>query len=271
MQWVYAQRAGGTLIVVDPRRTETARAAELHLQLTPGTDLALANGLLHLAFEDGLVDLDYSTAARSASRRSARLSWRPPGPRRAGDRRGHRAAARGVHLLAEAESSMPLSGRGPEQQSKGADTVVAFTNLMLALGKVGKPASGYGCLTGQGNGQGGREHGQKADQLPGYRLIENPEDCAAVARVWGVDPAALPGKGKSAYELLDALGPEGGIRALLVFGSNVAVASPNARHIVERLAIAGPAGGLRRLRERDLRRRARRPPGRPSGPRKKGR
>ena len=131
---------------------------------------------------------------------------------------------------------MLLSGRGPEQQSKGVDTVVAFTNLMLALGKVGKPASGYGCITGQGNGQGGREMGQKADQLPGYRLIENPEHREALARVWGIDAAQLPGKGKSAYELLDALGPEGGIRGLLVFGSNVAVASPNAGNIVRKLA-----------------------------------
>ena len=124
---------------------------------------------------------------------------------------------------------MILSGRGAEQQTKGIDTVLAFINLMLALGKVGKPASGYGCLTGQGNGQGGREHGQKADQLPGYRLIEDPEHRAAIAKVWGVEPATLPGKGKSAYELLDALGPGGGIRGLLVFGSNVAVASPERR------------------------------------------
>ncbi len=236
MQWISAQRAQGALIVVDPRRTETARAAELHLQPTPGTDLLLANGLLHLAIEDGLVDQAY-VAARTAGFEAARqavLSVHPTHVERVTgvpiDKQ-----RRAVHLLAEAETAMLLSGRGPEQQSKGADTVVAFTNLMLALGKVGKPRSGYGCLTGQGNGQGGREHGQKADQLPGYRLIENAEDRAAVARVWGVDPATLPGKGKSAYELLDALGPEGGIRALLVFGSNVAVASPNARHVDRRL------------------------------------
>jgi assimilatory nitrate reductase catalytic subunit len=236
MQWISAQRAQGALIVVDPRRTETARVAELHLQPTPGTDLLLANGLLHLALEDGLVDQAY-IAARTVGFEAARqavLAIHPPHVERVTgvpiDKQ-----RRAVHLLAEAESAMLLSGRGPEQQSKGADTVVAFTNLMLALGKVGKPRSGYGCLTGQGNGQGGREHGQKADQLPGYRLIENAEDRAAVARVWGVDPAVLPGKGKSAYELLDALGPEGGIRALLVFGSNLAVASPNARHVDKRL------------------------------------
>ncbi len=237
MQWIAAQRAQGALIVVDPRRTDTARVAELHLQLTPGTDLLLANGLLHLALEDGLVDEAY-VAARTTGFEAARqavLAVHPAQVERVTGVSIDRQR-RAVHLLAEAESAMLLSGRGPEQQSKGADTVVAFTNLMLALGKVGRPRSGYGCLTGQGNGQGGREHGQKADQLPGYRSIENPEDRAAVARVWGVDAADLPGKGKSAYELVDALGPEGGIRALLVFGSNLAVASPHARHVGERLA-----------------------------------
>jgi assimilatory nitrate reductase catalytic subunit len=107
---------------------------------------------------------------------------------------------------------------------------------MLALGKVGKPRSGYGCLTGQGNGQGGREHGQKADQLPGYRLIESESDREAIARVWGVDAATLPGKGRSAVELLDSIGRPGGIRALLVHGSNLAVASPDATRVEERLA-----------------------------------
>ena len=76
---------------------------------------------------------------------------------------------------------------------------------MLALGKVGTPNSGFGSLTGQGNGQGGREYGQKADQLPGYRLIEVDEHREAVAKVWGVDALSLPRKGKSAYELLDAI------------------------------------------------------------------
>ena len=129
---------------------------------------------------------------------------------------------------------MILTGRGPEQHSKGVDTVHALINLMLALGKVGKPHSGYGCLTGQGNGQGGREHGQKADQLPGYRLIEVDAHREAIAKVWGVDPASLPRKGKSAFELLDSLG-DGGIRGLFVMGSNVAVASPHLSRIEPKL------------------------------------
>ncbi len=91
-------------------------------------------------------------------------------------------------------------------------------------------------MTGQGNGQGGREHGQKADQLPGYRLIEDPEHRQAIAAVWGIAASELPRKGKSAYELLDSLGSQGGIRGLLVFGSNVSVASPNATNINNKLA-----------------------------------
>jgi assimilatory nitrate reductase catalytic subunit len=233
MQWIFEQQAaGGQLVVVDPRRTDTARSASLHLQLTPGTDLALANGLLHLAIELGLVDQDYvarRTEGFDDLRRSVLTSDPAHIERLTGVSIDHQIRA--VRLLGESESSMILSGRGPEQQSKGTDTVSALVHLMLALGKVGKPASGYGCLTGQGNGQGGREHGQKADQLPGYRLIENPPDRIAIAKIWGVDPDDLPGKGKSAYELLDALGPAGGIRALLVFGSNVVVASPHASNI----------------------------------------
>ncbi|HEX4403324.1 MAG TPA: molybdopterin oxidoreductase family protein [Polyangia bacterium] len=238
MQWVDQLRErGGKLVVVDPRRTETARVADLHVQPTPGTDLMLANGLCALAISEGRVD-DAYVAARTTGFEALRRHL-------LGTHGAHVERQTGVSLdqqltvvrmLADAERAMILSGRGPEQQSKGSDTVLALINLALLLGKVGKPASGYGCITGQGNGQGGREHGQKADQLPGYRLIENADDRATIARVWGVDPQTLPGKGKSAYELLDALGPEGGVRALLVFGSNVAVASPNARNIERKLA-----------------------------------
>lgn len=237
MQWVLEQKArGGTLFVVDPRRSATAQVASKHIQPTPGSDLTLARALLRIAIEHKWVDEAF-VRERTDGFEELRRSLLTADP-------SHAERVTGVPIqdqidlarsLALAERSMLLSGRGAEQQAKGTDTVLALTNLMLALGKVGKPASGYGCLTGQGNGQGGREHGQKADQLPGYRLIEDPEHRAAVAAFWGVDPDALPRAGKSAYELLDSLGPEGGIRALLVFGSNVAVASPNAGNIIRRL------------------------------------
>jgi assimilatory nitrate reductase catalytic subunit len=236
MQWFEKQKAGGgRLMVADPRRTPTARAAHLHLQLTPGSDLALGNGLLYIALEEKLIDTNYiveRTNGFDAVRRIA-LTYHPARVERlTGISEGNLRCT--VRWLASADSAMILSGRGTEQQSKGVDGVLAFINLMLALGKVGKPASGYGTLTGQGNGQGGREHGQKADQLPGYRLIEVDAHREAVARVWGVEPSALPRKGKSAYELLDALGPTG-VRALLVMGSNIVVASPHANNIENRV------------------------------------
>src|SRR5690606_18706350 len=104
------------------------------------------------------------------------------------------------------------------------------------LGLPGRAGSGYGCLTGQGNGQGGREHGQKCDQLPGYRRIDDPVARAHVAGVWGVDPGTLPGPGVPAVELLTLLGAPGGPRALLVHGSNVVVSAPDADRVRERLA-----------------------------------
>ncbi len=225
---------GGKLVVVDPRRTRTAAEADLHLQPVPGTDLALALGMLHLAIADGHVDEKFvaeRTTGFEAARAAAMAHW----PERVERITGVPVPQmrRAVEMFAEAAGGMVLTARGPEQQSKGTDTVGAWINLCLATGKAGRPYSGYGCLTGQGNGQGGREHGQKADQLPGYRSITDPADRAHVAAVWGVDPASLPGPGRSAYELLDALGTE--VRSLVVMGSNPVVSAPRAAHVTERL------------------------------------
>ena len=237
MQYFQEQkRLGGSLIVVDPRATPTAAASTLHLQITPGTDAALANGLLNIAIKDGYIDEGF-IAARTrgfdAVRRVASAYWPSRVERVTGvPEQQLQLAAR---MLGRAETAMILTSRGTEQQSHGVNNVLAFINLGLALGKVGKPHCGYGCLTGQGNGQGGREHGQKADQLPGYRRLDDPADRAFVAGVWGVAEADLPGPGKSAYEMLDAMGADGGVRALLVFGSNPAVSAPRASHIEKRL------------------------------------
>ncbi|MGW2420292.1 molybdopterin oxidoreductase family protein [Streptomyces sp. NPDC001709] len=225
---------GGTLIVVDPRRTRTAEQADLHLAPRPGTDLALALGLLHLVVAEGRTDEEYireRTTGWEEARAAAMAYWPEYVERITGVSVPQLRET--VRLFCEPESAMVLTARGPEQQSKGTDTVGAWINLCLATGRAGRPLSGYGCLTGQGNGQGGREHGQKADQLPGYRKLDDPAARAHVAGVWGVDPDALPGPGRSAYELLDALGTD--IRALLLMGSNPVVSAPRAAHIEERI------------------------------------
>ncbi|MFF5451745.1 molybdopterin oxidoreductase family protein [Streptomyces sp. NPDC012950] len=225
---------GGKLIVVDPRRTRTAEQADLHLAPRPGTDLALALGLLHLVVAEGRVDEEFvreRTGGWEEARAGAMSHWPEQVERITGVPVPLLREA--VALFCDAPTGMVLTARGPEQQSKGTDTVGAWINLCLATGRAGRPLSGYGCLTGQGNGQGGREHGQKADQLPGYRKLDDPAARAHVAGVWGVDPESLPGPGRSAYELLDALG--GDVKALLLMGSNPVVSAPRAAHVEGRL------------------------------------
>uniref|UniRef100_UPI0015F03057 molybdopterin oxidoreductase family protein n=1 Tax=Pseudonocardia pini TaxID=2758030 RepID=UPI0015F03057 len=236
MRWFEQGRErGAEHIVVDPRYTSTAALAHRHLQPLPGTDLALANGLLHIAIREGLVDEEYvrtRTTGFDEVRRAVRADW----PDRTERTTGVPVAAlrATVHALAKARSAMILTARGAEQHADGTDTASAWINLALALGLPGRPASGWATVTGQGNGQGGREHGQKADQLPGYRKLADPEHRAFVAGVWGIDPAELPQPGVSAYELLDSLGSR--VRMLLVSASNPVVSAPNAGHVRRRLA-----------------------------------
>jgi assimilatory nitrate reductase catalytic subunit len=238
MQYFEAQKArGGKLIVADPRRTPTARAADLHLQLTPGTDAALANGLLHVAIRDRLIDTVFiatRTTGFSAVQHICKSYW----PERVERITGVPEAqiVRAARMLGEAATAMVLTARGAEQQRNGTQNVLAYINLLLALGRAGKPHCGYGCLTGQGNGQGGREHGQKSDQLPGYRKLENTADRDHVAGVWGVAADSLPNPGLTACELMSALG--GPVRGLLVFASNLLVSAPDAD------SVAGGFGGL---------------------------
>lgn len=237
VQHLAGVRRRGGLVVVDPRRTATAAltddGAGLHLQPLPGTDQVLLLGLLHLLVTSGRVDADY-LAARTTGWEELRRSVVDWWPARVAAHTGVpedvlRAAA---DLLAAAApvhgggGAAVLTGRGAEQHVDGSATVTAAIDLALVLGLPGRPASGYGCLTGQGNGQGGREHGQKSDQLPGYRSIEDPAARAHVADVWGVHPNDLPGPGVPAMELFDMFGGE--VRGLFVHGSNPVVSAPNA-------------------------------------------
>jgi assimilatory nitrate reductase catalytic subunit len=237
MQYFEEQkRRGGRLIVADPRRTPTAEHADLHLQLTPGTDSALGNGLLFVALRDKLIDEDF-IARRTHGFELARKAVASYWPDRVERITGVPATSivEAARLLGRAKSAIVFTARGAEQQSHGVDNVIAFTNLLLALGHAGKPSSGYACLTGQGNGQGGREHGQKADQLPGYRKLTSAADRAHVAGVWGVAADDLPSPGLPTMELFDALGQRGGVRGLWVMGANPVVSAPKVLELEQRL------------------------------------
>jgi len=237
-------RAAGGLIVVDPRETTTAKLTHagggIHLQPAPGTDLVLLLGITHIVIAEGLADrayLEARTDGFGALRRSVSQWW----PERVASVTGvpARLQRRVARRLAEGGAYL-ITSRGVEQHVDGTDTATAAINLALLLGLVGSADGGYGTLTGQGNGQGGREHGQKADQLPGYRKITDPTARQHVAGVWGVAPNSLPGPGVPATELLALLGRpggEGGVRCLLVHGSNLIVSSPDANSV--RAGLAG--------------------------------
>jgi assimilatory nitrate reductase catalytic subunit len=247
VQHLAGAREAGGLVVVDPRRSATARLADdgqgIHVQPVPGTDMVVLLALTHVVVAEGLVDrafVDERTAGHDDVVRSVSAWW----PERAETVCGVpaetlRRVARRLAAASPARGgrgAYVLTGRGVEQSAQGTATVTAAINLALLLGLVGRPGSGYGCLTGQGNGQGGREHGQKSDQLPGYRKIDDPAARAHVAAVWGVEESTIPGPGLPAVALLGALGTPGGPQALFVHGSNVLVSAPNADLVRERLA-----------------------------------
>ena len=179
----------------------------------------------------GLEDVTPSLGPVVAGARRAglRRPGRPPARRgaAAGRSQSRPVAARVRSSSPAAASSSPA--RAPPRSRRPSTS----RSCSACPGRVG---SGYGAVTGQGNGQGGREHGQKADQLPGYRMIDDPAARAHVAAVWGVSPESLPGKGMPAVELLASLGTADGPRALLVHGSNLLVSAPNAHRVADRLA-----------------------------------
>ncbi len=230
-----AKENGAYIIAIDPRETPTTQLADLHLKVKPGMDAALANGFLKVIINENLVDEDFVNE-RATGFGEVRNYVQSLSLDEISDLTGVpieqiRTAAT---KFASEESGMLFTARGVEQQIDGTVAVRNFLNVVIATGKIGKPYSGYGAITGQGNGQGAREHGQKADQLPGYRLIENEEHRAHVAKVWGIDKDELPRKGVSAYEMFQKIN-DGEITGMFLVCSNPVVSNPNATFVKEAL------------------------------------
>lgn len=230
-----AKENGATIIVIDPRVTATAAIADIHLQVKPGTDAALANGLLKALEEEGLFNESFIAEKTSGfyelKKHLSGINVAEVAALTGLDEADIRKAA---IAYGKADTGIVFTARGVEQQTDGHMAVRNFLNLVLATGKIGKPGCGYGAVTGQGNGQGGREHGQKADQLPGYRSIENENDRAYIAKVWGIEPERIPRKGVSAYEMMELVHQDV-IRSLFIMGSNPVVSNPNALLVEEGL------------------------------------
>ena len=226
---------GGRLIVVDPRMTPICRNADLYLPVRPGTDTALFSGLLHVILRDGLQDSAF-IASHTTGFAEVEAYVRQWDPRRTAEVTGVRPdrIEQAARWFGEAERAMALHARGVEHHSHGVENVLAIINLCLATGQIGRTGAGPNMITGQGNGQGGREHGQKCDQLPGQRHIEDPEARAYIGKVWGVDPGSLPHAGYSAVEIVEAI-HRGEIKGLLSICFNPLVSLPDAGYVREAL------------------------------------
>jgi assimilatory nitrate reductase catalytic subunit len=226
---------GGRLIVVDPRMTPITRGADLYLPVRPGTDLALHHAILHVILRDHLEKRDYIDAHTTGFEAVADSvkEWTPA---RAAEMTGvpPDAIEKAAHWVGEADRAMVLHARGIEHQVKGVENCLSLINIVLATGNVGRPGAGCVMITGQGNGQGGREHGQKCDQLPGQRSIADPAAREHVARVWGITPEEIPAAGYSAVEIMEAI-HRGEIKGLLSICFNPLVSLPDANYTREAL------------------------------------
>lgn len=222
-----ARENGAKIIIVDPRITPIARTCDLFLPVKPGRDVVLCNGILNLMIENDWLDHDFieqHTTGFEAVAEHVR-QWTP---QRTAEVTGisEKAIRQAAEWWGQAKTSFLLHARGIEHHTHGVQNVLSGINMVLASGRIGREGCGYGTITGQANGQGGREHGQKCDQLPGQRSIENPEHRAYVASVWGVDPDEIPGKGVDAYEIFRKIDRDE-IKGLLSICFNPMVSLPD--------------------------------------------
>ena len=224
------------IVVVDPRRTDTAQFADLHLAILPGTDVALFNGLLHVMLWEGLLDMQYirnHTEGFDALKETVREYT----PKMVADICG--ISEKDIIQAAKWFGTGPTLSMycmGLNQSMHGTDKNAALINLHLATGHIGKPGAGPFSLTGQPNAMGGREVGGMANLLSGHRDLANPEHRAEIAKLWDIeDVPAQPGK--TAVEMFDAI-KKGEIKAVWIACTNPAHSMPDLNNVLEAMQTA---------------------------------
>ena len=227
-----AANDGTTVIQVDPHENKTSEVADVHLQVKPGTDIPLLNIVLKTILEEELYDEEYIKARtknfESLETELANFDAEEAAETAGVDLETVREAAR---TFAAADNGAIFTGMGMSQKTCGTDNVQNLINLALVTGNLGRAGTGINPLRGQNNVQGTSDVGALPNVLPGYREVEDPEDRAAVADVWGFEPPAE--NGLTSLEVTDAAGDE--IKALYVMGENPVLSEPNSNEVVENL------------------------------------
>ncbi len=225
------------IIVADPRRSESAEIADLHLPLKPGSDIALFNGMLHVLISEGLVDRAYVAAHTSGFEALAEIV-KAYSPEAVAELCGLPAEdiIQAARWFGRSTAALSLYCQGLNQSAHGTHNNAGIIHLHLATGQIGKPGAGPFSLTGQPNAMGGREVGGLSNLLPAHRDLANPEHRAEVARFWGV-PFVPATPGKSAVDLFKCL-KSGEIKAVWIACTNPAQSLPNQAAVREALQAA---------------------------------
>ncbi len=219
------------LIVVDPRVTMLAQFADMHLAITPGTDVVLLNALMHVILDEGLEDREYidkhTTGLEAVEQLVANYDPISAAKICGIDEDSIRHVAR---LYARAGAAMSIWTMGINQSTHGSDGVVGINNLNLVTGNIGKPGGTSLSITGQCNAMGTREW-SSCSGLPGYRYLENPEERREVADFWGIDPEFLPKqRGLTETDIFPAI-ETGQIKGLWLVATNPMTSMPNTARI----------------------------------------
>ena len=226
------------VIVVDPRVTMFAQMADMHLPITPGTDVVLLNALAHVILKEGLADQAYIDAHTNGAAEFAALveQYDPVSASKVCgiDEDTIRNVAR---LYAKAGKAMSIWTMGINQSTHGSDGVVAINNLNLITGNIGKPGSTSLSITGQANAMGTREWGSTTG-LPGYRYLDKDKDRQEVADFWGIDAEFFPRqRGLAMTDILPAI-ETGQIKGLWLVATNPMTSmanTPRIRKTLEKL------------------------------------
>ena len=229
-----AQSRGATLIVADPRRTQMAQLADIHLAPRLGTDVAWTNGILNLIIDMGLVDEDFiiertegftalkDLVVQYTPAAVERITGIPPGDLK-------KAAV----AFGEADRAAVVYAMGTTQHSCGTDNVLALANLVLATGNVGRDGTGIYPLRGHQNVQGACDMGALPSVYPGYQKVEDPAARERMEAAWGTDLPAAPGL--TAVEMMEAA-EEGRLKGIYISGENPMISYPDRDQVMRALS-----------------------------------
>jgi formate dehydrogenase major subunit len=232
-----AVRKGAELYVVDPRRTDLAKRATLHLPLKVGSDIAFLNGLMHVLIIEDLYDKEYVSSCCTGFEALRQKVLEYP-PERAADICGLEPALirRVARRLSEVKPAMLIYTLGITEHTSGVNNVMSCANLQMLLGNVGFECGGVNPLRGQNNVQGACDMGALPNLFPGYQRVDDPAAQAKFRAAWGVE--RLPEKpGMMMPSMLEGLA-RGTLKAFYVFGENLANTEPDIHHIEKCLSSA---------------------------------